>query len=121
MLAFGDERAGADDALGLDYRAVEDSRAHADQAIVGDRAAVKDRLVADRHPSADGQGKVRVAVPDRAVLEVGRIAQDQGRIVAAKHRPEPNAGAGAEADVADEICRRRSPGAGPELREEVVE
>ena len=41
-------------------------------------------------------GKSGVAVADRAVLEVGLLAQDQRRVVAAQHRSEPDARARAQ-------------------------
>jgi len=70
LLALGNECASADDATAFDHRAVQDSRAHADQAVIRDGAAVEDRLVTDGHTRADGQWEARIAVPNRAVLEI---------------------------------------------------
>src|SRR5690349_11490984 len=73
-LALGDQRPGTDDAFTFDHRAVQDARAHSDQAVVGNRAAVEGCLVSDRYAGADGEREIRVAMPDRTVLEVGFIA-----------------------------------------------
>ena len=51
-LAFGHQRAGADDGAGADHCAVEDDRAHADQRAVTHGAAVQDGAMTDRHVGA---------------------------------------------------------------------
>ena len=71
--------------------------------------------MADRHPRADGEREVGVAMADRSILEVRLLAQDQRRVVAAEDRAEPDARPGAEANVTDQVRRRRCPGAGAEL------
>src|SRR6476661_8052018 len=120
-LAFGDERPGPDDALPLDHRAVENLRAHPDQAIVGYGAAVEDRLVSDGDAGADRQRKSGIAVADRAVLEVAVLADQDRRVVGTDDGAEPDAGASAKLDVADEVGRWRRPGAVAEPRGRVAD
>ena len=116
FLAFGHQRAGADQAFALEHRAVEYPRAHPDQAIVADRAAVEDRLVADGHPSADGQREAGVAMADRAVLDVAFLADHDWRVVGADHGTEPHL-------ALRPAGRRRSgrPRAPPTLRRQAAE
>src|SRR5208282_6717451 len=46
-LALSHQRAGADEAIGADARAVEHDRAHANQRMSTDRATVQDDIMAD--------------------------------------------------------------------------
>src|ERR1700687_4829746 len=54
-LAFGDECAGADQAIFADTRPVEQDRAHADQAVGANGAAMQDDIVADHAIGPDRQ------------------------------------------------------------------
>src|SRR5207253_9843783 len=108
--AFCDERASPDQAFGTNGSTVENLGAHADQAIVGDRAAMKDRLVADGDPGANGQRCAGIGMIDGTVLDIAVMADDDRRVVGANDRAEPDAGAPAEADIADEVGGRRRPG-----------
>src|SRR5690348_8631434 len=70
----------------------------------------------DRHACADGQREVGVAVADRAVLDVGFLADHDRSVVAPDHRSEPDTCTRAEPNIADEVGRGRRPGAVLQLR-----
>src|SRR6202043_657473 len=60
LLAFGDDRTCADDAVAADLRAVHHDCPHADQRAVLDRATVKDDVVADGAILADRERKTEI-------------------------------------------------------------
>src|SRR4051794_37359735 len=74
LLAFGNDRARADDAAAAYPRAVHDDGAHSDQRVVFKRATVQDHVVADRAVAADRQRKAGVGVAGAIVLHVGAFA-----------------------------------------------
>src|SRR6476659_434456 len=76
--AFSDDTADGDDAAAADFGTVHHYGSHADEAIVLDSRAVHNCTVAQRNPVADGAGKVRISMQDRAVLHVS-IAADANR------------------------------------------
>src|SRR5690606_9993560 len=102
FLALGDQRVGADDAVLTDLRAVEHHGVDADQAVFADAAAMQHDLVADGHAFADRQRKAHVGVQHAAILDVGVLTNVDKLVVAAQHGVEPDAGAGLEADLADQ-------------------
>src|SRR5262249_25604056 len=53
-------------------------------------------VVADDAILADGEGKARIGVQHRVVLDLGALAQLDPLVVPAQHRVEPNAGVGLE-------------------------
>lgn len=108
-LALRDEGARPDQAAFADKGPVQHPRAHADQRAVGDGAAVEDRLVADRHAPPDGERRMGIAVADGPVLDVAFFTDEDRCVVGPDYGPEPDAGAGAEANVADEIGGWRGP------------
>jgi hypothetical protein len=103
-------RQGADQAVLADLGAVEDDGAHADQAASADRAAMEDRAMTDRDAFANRQRITRIAVEDRAILDVGAGADAYRGIVVADGGAEPEAGAGSNDDVADDVGGRRDEG-----------
>mmetsp|Transcript_41616 Transcript_41616/g.97794 ORF Transcript_41616/g.97794 Transcript_41616/m.97794 type:complete len:294 (-) Transcript_41616:1168-2049(-) len=121
LLALGDQRAGANDAVAADAGAVQDHRADADQRAVADGAAVQHDLVAHRHVLAQHQRKAVVGMQDRAILDVAAAADVQGRAVAAQHRVEPDAGVGLQGHAADHRSTRRHPGRAVHLGAPVVQ
>src|SRR6185312_15139546 len=62
-LLFGDQRAGADDAVVSDPRAIEHDCAHADERVIADRAAVQDDVVTDDAVAAVFYRMPRIRVP----------------------------------------------------------
>ncbi len=70
FLALGDQRAGADQAVGTDLRPVQYGGAHADQAVRPDGAAVQHRLVADGAAGADGHRISGIGVQYAQLLDV---------------------------------------------------
>lgn len=115
--ALGNERAGGDDAAGTDLRAVKNDRTHADEAAVLDGAAVKGDGVADGDVIAEDEW-VGIAhdVEDAAVLDVGTRADADEVDVTANDRAGPNAGVGADGDVADDDRGLVDVGRGVDLR-----
>ena len=68
-----------------------------------------DGAVADRTAHANSQREARVGVEHRVLLQVGIAADDDQLTVAANDRPEPDADALAEFDLADDHGGRRDP------------
>src|SRR6266540_3955133 len=101
LLAFGNDRACADDAAAAYSRTVHDDRAHPDERVVFKRATVHDHIVADRAVAADRERKAGVGVAGGIVLHVGAFADLDPFIVAAQHRAEPHAGRIQKAHLAD--------------------
>src|SRR5712692_3489815 len=101
--ALEEQGAGGHDAAGADFYAVEDDGAHADQASGLDGAAVKGDAVADGDVVAEEQ-RIFVAhnVEDAAVLNIGARADANVVHVAADDGARPDAGVGADDDVADD-------------------
>src|SRR2546423_6153443 len=89
LLAFGNDRACADDAAAAYSRTVHDDRAHPDERVVFKRATVQDHIVADRAVAADRERKAGVGVAGGIVLHVGALADLDPLIVAAQHPAEP--------------------------------
>ena len=72
----------------------------ADQAVVANLAAVKHRLVTDRDAAAEGQGRPRIGMQHRPVLDIAVFPESDQLIVAAQHRAEPDTGAGPQNHIA---------------------
>src|SRR5262245_14635792 len=111
LLAFGDERAGADQAVLPDPGTVEQDRPHADQAVIADRAPVQHDVVADDAIGADHQGKAGIGVQRGIVLHLAALADLDPFVVAAQDRAEPNAGEGLEPHASDHRCILGDPAA----------
>src|SRR2546423_1452397 len=107
---FRDDRASGDDAARSDVRPVEEHAPHADQAVVLDRAAVENRAVPDADAGADARGQPRIYVHDRAVLQVGRLADHDRVHVATQHGAVPHAGARGERHVPEHHRARSDEG-----------
>jgi hypothetical protein len=116
LLALGHQRAGADDAVAADARAVHDDGLDADQRVVAHRAAVQHHLVADCDVGAQRQRRAHVGVQHAAVLDVAALADGDPLVVAAQHGAVPDVGAGAELDAADDGRRFGHPGVGRHAR-----
>ncbi len=102
--AFGDEGAGGDDGAGADAGVVENGGADADEDGVFKHAAVDGGVMADGAELADGDGvAVALAMEDGTVLDVGLRADADAVDVAAKDGVHPDAGPGAEGDVAEDL------------------
>src|SRR5690606_16996616 len=121
LRALGDERVGRDQAALADHRAVEHSGSHPDEHVVADRAAVQDRVVAHRHPAADGQGEAGIGVQHAAVLDVGARPDGDLLQVAAQDRAVPDAHLRGQAHPADHRGVRRQPGALVDFRRETAD
>ena len=100
LLAFTDQRIGADDAVLADLRTVEDHRVDPDQAVVAHGAAMQHRVVTDGHAGANGQRIAHVGVHHGAVLDVAVLADQDQFVVAAQHSVEPDVGALFQFDLA---------------------
>ena len=120
-LAFGYERPCSDNGLAADHGAIQDSSAHPDQRFVFNGAAVKDRLMADGHPRSDGERRAWIAVPNRPVLEIGFLTENDRRVVGADDRAKPDTRAGAQANIANQVGARRDPSPRIELRCNAIE
>src|SRR5712692_10170499 len=101
--ALEEQGAGGHDAASADFHAVEDDCAHADQAAGLDGAAVQGDAVADGDIVAEEE-RIFVAhdVEDAAVLNVGAGADADVVHVATHYGAGPDAGVGADDDVADD-------------------
>lgn len=108
-LAFGHQRAGADDALFANHGAIQDSRAHSDQGFVMDRAAMQDRLVPNRNAGADGERETSVAMSHGAVLKIAFLAQSDRCVIRSDHGAEPDACARAKPHVPNQVGGWRNP------------
>src|SRR5699024_11553508 len=91
LLAFRDQRVGANDAIAPDARAVEDDGLDADQAVVADGATMQHGLVAHSHASADARREAGIGMHHAAVLDIRACADEQVFDVAAQHGIEPDA------------------------------
>ena len=121
LLAFGDERARADQAMPADLCAVEHHRADADQRAVADGAAMQHHLVADRDVLAERDGKAHVGMQHAAVLHVRTAADFQQLGVTAQNCAEPHTRVDTQLDVADHLRAVGDPGTGCESRGEFIE
>ncbi len=101
--ALEEQGAGGYDAAGADFYSVEDDGTHADEAAGLDGAAVQGDAVADGDVVAEEQ-RVFVAhyVEDAAVLDVGAGADADVVHVAAHNGAGPDAGVGADDNIADD-------------------
>ena len=97
----GTERAGADQALVLEHRAVEHDGARTDERAVADRAPLEVHEVADDALVADPRRGGRRGVHDRAVLDRRARADDDPSGIAAQDGGGPHRRLGADGDVAD--------------------
>src|SRR5712691_5905010 len=101
--ALEEQGAGGHDAASADFHAVEDDGAHADQAAGLDGAAVQRGAVADGDVVAEEQRVFGAHdVEDAAVLNMGARADADVVHVAAHDGAGPDAGVGADDDVADD-------------------
>ncbi|EVT82979.1 hypothetical protein Z046_31235 [Pseudomonas aeruginosa VRFPA09] len=112
LLALGNQRVGADDAVLADLRPIEDHRVDPYQAVVAHAATMQHGVVADGDALAEGQRIAHVGVHHRAVLDVAVLADMDQLVVAAQHRAKPDAGAGIQANLADHRCAGRDPAVG---------
>src|SRR5215470_17367778 len=94
FLALGHQRAGTDNAVLTDPRAVEHDRAHADQAVRSDRTAVQHGVVPDDTFRADRGGKSWVGMNRAIVLDLRPLTDLDPLVVAAQNRAPPDAGVG---------------------------
>lgn len=83
---------------------VHDDGTHADQAEVIHAAAVEYDRVPDRHAISDRRESLfEGSVNDRAVLDVGLIADGDRTYVAAKNGVEPHRTVAAERNLTDQV------------------
>ena len=71
-------------------RVIEHGRSHPDQGVVADRAAMQDRVVAYGASGPDAERRPTVRVEKRRFLDIGRLADVDQLVVAAKDRSEPD-------------------------------
>jgi hypothetical protein len=102
--AFGDDRAGADDAGCADCRAIQEDSANADQTLILDSTAVKTHSVADGDVVANDTGAVIVNVEYCSVLDICTGADCNAFDVGAKHGIEPDVCLCVDEDVSDDDC-----------------
>ncbi len=122
-LARRHQRAGTDDHLVLDHRAVHDDAAHADQNAVAQGAAMQSDLVPDRHLVTDDQRvAIRVERPGvgdvqhAAVLHAGARTDADAVHVTADHGHWPDRAVLAQFDIANDHGRSVDEDALTELR-----
>src|SRR5436190_13385137 len=108
-LAFGDQRAGTNQAIIADPRAIEQDRAHADQTVGADRAAVEDDVMADHAIRPDRQRKTGIGMQGGVVLDLRALAEFDPLIIAAQYRTEPDTGVPFEPHLTDQGRSRRDP------------
>ena len=112
LLAFGDQRAGADQAVRPIRAPLSTTAWMPISEPSPTRAAVQHHLVADRHVVAQRQREAGVGVQHAAVLHVAARADRDPVVVAAQHRAVPDAGVFAERHAADHRRAVGDPGAG---------
>src|SRR5471032_1817796 len=95
---------------------------HTDEGAVLYLAGMQQRHVADGDVAADrGHQAARRDMHDRAVLEVGVLADADARTVTAQDDAEPDAGVGSDLDVADQGRIRRDERRARDLGNEAFE
>ena len=109
MLAFRYHRAGTDQAVIADDGIVEHCRTDAHQHVVADRAAMKHRMVANRAAVPDCEGRTRIGVQHRALLDVGARSHHDWRVVGAYDGAEPDTHSCAQSRIANDIGGWRNP------------
>ena len=91
-----------DHAARPDHRAVEHRAVVCDQRLGADVGAVDRAHVGDRRPGPEVDRDAGRRVQHRSVLHVGALPDDDGRVVAAQHRVEPDRCTGLHGDVANQ-------------------
>ena len=89
-LAFGNERAGTDQAMFTDHGMVQYRGTNADQAAPADAATVQHDLVANRDIGFQRQGCARIRMKDAAILNITAWTDDNRLVVASKNSIPPD-------------------------------
>ena len=116
LFAFPEDRAGREHRAGAKAAALEHGRAHAHHRPGLDDTAFELGGVSNACVVLDHRGQIFGAVDDRVVLDVGAVADPDGRFVGPQDCAEPDAGVRADLDLTDEDRGGRDVGVRVDLR-----
>src|SRR5262249_18889786 len=102
LLAFSNQRVGADKAAATDARTVKNNGSHADEGLRTNTAPMQHDVVADDAVLTDDHGKSGIGVQCRIVLNLGTLPQFDPFVVAAHDGIEPDARIRFQSHAADD-------------------